>query len=367
MLHSRQKKTNLASAPSNIALVKYMGKEDRSLNLPSNGSLSLTLSELCTQVEVESEASNLKQIQLIPEPPQGQGRQQGSRQGNRPPIVPNLSESGVSRVTKHVERVREAIPSLFLPYGLEWDTDRSLTIRTANTFPAASGIASSASSFAAMTMAFCSAFSVNSSIFMAVFQREASFKCALARLSRLGSGSSCRSFEGPWVQWEGQEVSQVKSSLPPMTDLVLLISSQSKEVSSSQAHEAVKSSPLWIGRVDRANDRLVNLKSALVDGDLKRVSQIAWDEMWEMHSLFHTAHDPFTYWEPETVRVLKWVKSLRALPNPPIVTLDAGPNVHLLVETGAAEEWKEKLKAQFPHLPILEDRQGLGATCVEIS
>ena len=44
----------LARAPSNIAIEKYMGKSDSERNLPANPSLSLTLTNLCTYVEIRA-------------------------------------------------------------------------------------------------------------------------------------------------------------------------------------------------------------------------------------------------------------------------------------------------------------------------
>src|SRR4051794_38670761 len=108
-------KTSVAFAPSNIALVKYMGKEDSRLNLPLNGSLSLTLNQLCTVVEIQSSASGNQQSTWIPEPPRIPSPDLEAS-GLRAQ-VPSLSEAGTSRVLKHVERVRDRVQSLFSPYG----------------------------------------------------------------------------------------------------------------------------------------------------------------------------------------------------------------------------------------------------------
>ena len=82
--------------------------------------------------------------------------------------------------------------------------------------------------------------------------------------------------------------------------------------------------------------------------------------MWEMHSLFHTCKSPFTYWQPDTLRVLKWLGKKMDSPQPPIVTLDAGPNIHIIVETSKAEFWRHALKVEFPELRVLKDAQGQG-------
>jgi diphosphomevalonate decarboxylase len=363
----------LISAPSNIALIKYMGKVNSSLNLPANASLSMTLDSLRTWVEIECDSSQAERIQWLPEMPSCRSESQLGKQndsnGVLPPAVPQLSEAGRDRIVKHAARVREGISTLFPAYGLVPFAHAALQIKSANTFPAASGIASSASSFAAVTLATAIASSSDLDSFSSVWKDKVKgprFRQDLAQISRQGSGSSCRSFEGPWVLWDDAVATSVESSLPEMTDLVVLISSDSKEVSSSQAHARVQASPLWLGRVERTQVRIHDLKQALKLGNLQQISKIAWSEMWEMHSLFHTCNTPFTYWQPDTIRVLQWLSKKMETPQSPIVTLDAGPNIHIIVETSKAEEWKVILNQEFPSLKILQDRQGRGATWKEI-
>jgi mevalonate pyrophosphate decarboxylase len=83
--------------------------------------------------------------------------------------------------------------------------------------------------------------------------------------------------------------------------------------------------------------------------------------MWEMHSLFHTSEEPFTYWNPQTIEGLHFLAEFLKSPTPPIVTLDAGPNVHVLVAEGDRSVWRERLTTQFGKDRILEDGQGPGA------
>ncbi|MFZ9595660.1 MAG: hypothetical protein ACO3A2_06230 [Bdellovibrionia bacterium] len=365
------RKRFLVTAPSNIALVKYMGKTDSTLNLPANPSLSMTLSQLSTWVDLEVQSpSNSSQSAassenqgpdvVIPELPRGV-----------PPLdhltlqVPDLSASGTRKVLDHLSRVKQEAKTLLPRFGLKAVSPGPLHLRSANTFPTASGIASSASSFAALTLATVLSCMQEPKEFLALGSQKSAFMRALANLSRQGSGSSCRSLEGPWVLWDHNEVSSVAASLPELTDLVLLVSSSAKEVSSSQAHQRVLSSPLWSNRISRAQHRVQQLNDALQQGQLAQISQLAWSEMWEMHSLFHTSAEPFTYFEPMTLAILKWLSPFLKDPHPPIVTLDAGPNVHLLVETPRVAQWVDRIERQFPELRILQDRQGLGADWIE--
>ena len=352
-----------AFAPSNIALIKYMGKSDPTLNLPANGSLSMTLDHLRTVADFSLVDGP---THWVPEKPQLDYLDFKDQQ-QRELLVPKLSQDGISRILKHVERVRKQLHEIVS--GAKVDLSRQFEIRTANTFPASVGIASSASSFAAITLAATKSFFVDLLEFERMWKSDPEFKLKLARLSRQGSGSSCRSFDGPFVLWEEETAKVIDSHLPKLSDLVVIVTSQAKQVSSSEAHLKVLSSPLWQNRPERVSARLSLLKAALISNDLTTVSRVSWQECWEMHSLFHTSSEPFTYFEPGTIEVLRWiapsvsVNENQVLPSeipPPIVTLDAGPNVHILVPTENAEVWVKRLRNQFPQFGILQDTQGNG-------
>ncbi|MEK6577815.1 MAG: diphosphomevalonate decarboxylase [Bdellovibrionota bacterium] len=355
--------TLLARAPSNIALIKYMGKKDSAENLPENSSLSFTLSSLCTYADVEpNQSSPGAPVQWISEIPRVKSE--------RPLIVPTLDEKGVYRVTSHAQRVRALMPKVLPRFGVNCDLEAvsrlGLTLRTANTFPAASGIASSASSFAAVTLGVAMACAANFDEFERAYSNDLRLKRELAKISRKGSGSSCRSFEGPWVQWQNEDIFAVDSDIPKLAHFVILISAESKEISSSRAHELVRSSPLWSGRVVRAESKLLRMRSALMAGDVNTIAQLSWSEAWEMHSLFHTASTPFTYWEPETVAALKWLTPEILNIHPPIVTLDAGPNIHVLVDARDAGSWRQRLFEKFGMNRVLEDQPGGGASVIGV-
>lgn len=356
-----------ARAPSNIALIKYMGKKDHLLNLPENGSVSMTLDALCSVAEITVSSSRdpirtfSSRIRWVSERPQGFV--------HLPLEAPLLDENGISKLIRHAERVvlfcREIFPrfeielgSLALPNSKE-----SLLFRTANTFPQASGIASSASAFGAITLVTALACARDRRKFEQLWAENPLFREELAQVSRQGSGSSCRSLGGPWVMWEDQAVSVLPSQMPKMAHFVLLVSDRQKEVSSSQAHSRIKTSPLWEKRPERVAQRLVKMKAAIAAGDLPTVSQIAWSESWEMHSLFHTCAEPFSYWEPASIRALQMLSPFMKEANPPIVTLDAGPNIHVIVEATQRQQWFDHLrKICGPEMKILSDQQGTGAS-----
>lgn len=337
----------LVRAPSNIALIKYMGKKSVPGNFAENPSLSMTLDRLCTFAEVRIVARGGGTTQIVSEMPSGL-----PDWAFDVAFVPNITQAGRDRMIAHMDRIRGCFPD-----SSSW----SIELRTANTFPDSAGIASSASSFAAVTLGVSSILSGNVDRFRSRWVSDAEWRGDFASISRQGSGSSCRSLDGPWVIWEDSGVRVPRSTLPPLTDLVLLVDAGQKEVSSSEAHDRSKTSPLWVGRPDHARERLDRMEKALAFGDLRAVALLSWMESWEMHSLFHTSKETFTYFKPLTIEALRWAESFLQDPVPPIVTMDAGPNLHFLVPTSSAPLWRNQLEQRFPGLRILEDRQGAGA------
>lgn len=338
-----------AYAPSNIAIIKYMGKKDPSINLPDNPSLSLTLDGFRTEV-------SLKPIQEKSHHFQNQA---------------GLSEKGIQRVLRFFDLLDRLLPDVMKEFGLE-KKSQSFEIESQNTFPAQAGLASSASSFAALTLCYAYATSSDSKKFLSLWESNLEFKKKLSTLSRQGSGSSCRSLDGPWVLWSESEAERLCSlseiKTPELVDLVLLVDHGKKAVSSSEAHLQVKTSPLWNGRPQRVEQRVARLKKAILIGDLKEISKVAWEEMWEMHSLFHTADPSFSYFKPETIEVLNWIEPIvhsgfwtEKNVSAPIVTLDAGPNPHIIVPKSDQKFWTETLNQQFPKLKLISDQQGFGA------
>jgi diphosphomevalonate decarboxylase len=355
-------KTIRVRAPSNIALIKYMGKKESTRNIPENPSVSLTLNSLCTLAEITVSRSENASVRLLSEAPRFRPE---SLAPEFDLMVPKLGDHGTARALHHFERVKKAIPEIFPRFGLSIADDAKMnstySLRTANTFPASSGIASSASSFAAITLATAAACAQDFSAFEKAWDQDFALRRALARVSRQGSGSSCRSFEGPWVLWEREDAAAVQTKMPEMAHFVVLVRTLPKKVSSSSAHSMVRTSPLWDARVARVENRTRLMMAALDEVDFASLARITWSESWEMHSLFHTCAEPFSYWEPGTIDALQWLAPMISEPSPPLVTLDAGPNIHILVEKRYRDQWRARLKEHFTDTVILEDEQGYGA------
>lgn len=303
-----------ASAPSNIALIKYMGKSSATSNLPANPSLSYTLENLRTFVTIE--------------PTTGEDCWE-SLHGFQPM---ELSEIGLKKFLEHFARLK-----------VEFGVHGFHKIRSANNFPSDCGLASSASSYAALTKATWE-LAVKTS---AVAARDENAH-DLSALSRAGSGSSCRSFFSPWSIWRGPGADKVDLNLR-LLHAVVVVEDQKKTVSSSQAHQRIQSSLLFTQRPERAALRLEELLPALRDGHWESAFEICWNEFFDMHAMFETSRPSFGYIGHETLNVIhRMRKEWEEREDGPLITLDAGPNVHVLYredQIDLAERQMHGLKA----------------------
>lgn len=299
----------LAIAPSNIALIKYMGKTEAAANRPTNASLSYTLPHLRSIVEIEAIDSGEDRWEPLP-----------SFEGRA--LTPiQLSDKGRSRFLAHLGRLKT-----------KFDYQGSFVVRSANDFPSDCGLASSASSFAALTMGSLEALA-------ALTGMPAPSRTDAADLSRQGSGSSCRSFFAPWSIWDDDGAREANDlGHANLIHQTIVVDEAVKSVSSSSAHLRVATSANFKGRPERANQRLKDLVQALRGDEWTNAFEITWAEFWDMHALFETANPSFGYMTPGSLEALRTVRSLtwEKTGAGPLVTMDAGPNLHLLYRSNEA-------------------------------
>lgn len=287
-----------AQAPSNIALIKYMGKKDSELNLPINASLSYTLNNLLSSVMLESYHGKQDLWEPLEIP------------GAEPLILP---EAAQQRFLKHLSYLKNIA-----------NYKGAFIVRSANNFPHGSGLASSASSFAALTK--CAILALCELTQMPDPPIETQ-----AQLSRIGSGSSCRSFFSPWALWRDDTVNAIELPYPHLIHQVILISQAEKKISSSEAHERIKTSVHYPTRAERAEQNLKTLLNALQSQEWKQAYQVCWREFQDLHQMFATAASPFHYMTDNSKAVLSTLQTFwEKEGDGPLVTMDAGPNIHLL-------------------------------------
>ncbi|MBN2612472.1 MAG: hypothetical protein JXB00_13015 [Bacteroidales bacterium] len=297
--------------PSNIALVKYWGKKDN--QVPYNPSVSITLKNAFTSLKLEYS----KTSGIHPAPPEFYF--EGKR--NKP---------YESRVGGYLETVKPFFPFL---------NQLRIKIHSENSFPAATGIASSASSFGALALSITGIeYSFLGKSLDDRFYRKASF------MARLGSGSACRSVYGGVVLWGySEEVpgssdeyavsinDKANGIFKNYCDSILIITKEKKQVSSSDGHRLMNSNPYAVNRFAEARNNITNLLHAISSGDQSGFISIAEGEAMALHAMMMTGKPYYLLMKPQTVSAIEKIRQYRETTGHPVCfTLDAGANVHML-------------------------------------
>lgn len=295
----------LDEAPSNIALIKYMGKKNSETNLPENPSLSYTIEHLKSQVVLELSDNPYDSWEPL--------------KLNCATLI-NLSSEAQERFLKHLVYLKNYFKIKI-----------NFIVRSNNNFPHSSGIASSASSFAALTKCAIKAFCSLTKESMPTIEKQ-------AFLSRIGSGSSCRSFFSPWALWDEDKITSITIPYHALHHEVIIISRNKKSISSSLAHKLIKTSPFYKGRSARASTNLKELIQSLTNKNWEDAYKICWQEFQDMHQLFSSCRESFTYINDDSKTVLNQLQEFwRTEQDGPIITMDAGPNIHLLYRADQLE------------------------------
>ncbi|MFA5587961.1 MAG: diphosphomevalonate decarboxylase [Mariniphaga sp.] len=310
--------------PSNIALIKYWGK--RGNQLPNNPSLSITLKNAVTITRFHAK----------------------KREYNE------LNKGGVSLKYFFNDRQNKAFEERIsrqmteLPAELPFLAEYTIRAESSNTFPYSAGIASSASSMAAVSLFITELEQIHTkSIYT-----ENEFYRRASGLARQFSGSASRSLFGGWTAWGASEAIPESSdyhAVPLLTPLhpvfenpgvaILLISSTPKKVSSTRGHQLMDSHPFAKARYKQARNNLMNLLEALASGNFDQFAQIAENEALTLHSLLMTSSPEGLLLKPESLHVMEAVRDFRKATGTPVCfTLDAGPNILLIYPQEAKKE-----------------------------
>jgi diphosphomevalonate decarboxylase len=215
-------------------------------------------------------------------------------------------------------------------------------VSSENNFPIGSGIASSASGFAALSLAACAA---------AGLELE---QAALSRLARRGSGSACRSIPSGFVEWQpgvDDETSFAFSIAAydhwDLRDCIAVISKEHKETRSEAGHSVAGTSPLQPARVADAPRRLDLCRDAILQRDFSAFAEIVELDSNLMHAVMMTSKPRLYYWQSATLDVMRSVVQWRAAGVAVCFTIDAGPNVHVITTSECSSLVVEKLE-QLP-------------------
>jgi diphosphomevalonate decarboxylase len=229
-------------APSNIALIKYWGTRDLGETLPFNPSFSITLRECTSRTTVAPVDGPQDEVLM-----RGAGGQLES-------AAASFSEG----VVRHLDRLRR------------WaGCEERFRIATENSFPMGAGMASSASGFAALALGF-----------VASLGREIDDQTASRLARQSGSGSAARSVMGGYVEWpgDGSEDGAARQVLPAshwdLRDVVAILDTAEKKVSSRAGHKLAETSPYFEARLRELDGRLAEVRQAVASRDFDRLSPV---------------------------------------------------------------------------------------------
>ncbi len=317
-------------ANTNIALVKYWGKKDENLKIPLNNSISMTLDKLYTITT--SDISDNDQDQVI--------------FNNK-----EASEISKNKIIKFVDIFRN-----------QYKRKEKLIIKTENNFPTASGLASSASGFAALAKSINEVFDLNLS------------DIELSKYARIGSGSACRSIYGGFVEWQkgkkdnGEDsyaIQLVKENYWDVRMMVVIIDDKQKDKSSTDGmKETVETSPFYPAWLDTIDNDLNNVRQGILDKDLEKVGITMEHNCLKMHSTMFTTRPAIIYWKPATLAVINKVYELRKSGIQCYFTMDAGPNVKILYEQNNSEKIKKEIMSISEITNLIECKVGSSALII---
>lgn len=291
-----------AIAPSNIAFIKYWGKKKpEELNIPANSSISMNLSGLLTTTTVEFNSKFSKDSVII----------------NNEEL-----EGESNKVIKHLDRIRSLAK---INYRAK--------VVSENNFPSATGLSSSASGFAALTVAMAKAVGLELS------EKE------LSILSRQGSGSSCRSIPDGFVEWlsgSSNETSYASSIYPEnywdIVDVVAVVSKDKKHTSSTEGHKLATTSPFFQTRLEKIDDKIKLIKKYMKEKDFGKFGELIEQEALELHAIYFTSKPSLIYLLPASLLLMHMVKKWRQNGLSVYFTLNTGQDVHLICQKKDVEK-----------------------------
>lgn len=306
-----------ALAHPNIAFIKYWGKLNPELNLPLNNSISMNLDSLHTKTTVEF--LDLDEDYVMIDKKISSGKEK-------------------TRVAEHLNRFRKLA-----------GVDQKAKVVSENNFPSSAGIASSSSGFAALTLACSSALKLDLD------------EKTLSVMSRLASGSSCRSIPEGYVEWlmgASNESSYAESIEKPenfnVLDMVVIVSRKKKDVSSTEGMKIFN--PYFYARLAEVHENICRVRDAIKEKNFTALGKYAEKDCISMHSVM--MNSGLFYWEPDTIKVMKQVFELRKEGTECYFTIDAGPNVHVLTLPENEEKIRNKIQQENEKIEIITSKPG---------
>ena len=307
-----------AKGPINIALIKYWGKENEDLITPLNNSISLTLDMNTFYTETKVTISKIED---------------DSNDEIKENILTLTINGKPSNITNRIKNVFKKFFSLDIPICKELSSLLlNIKIESINTFPIASGCASSASSMAALVLSIASALNIQNIL----------SKTELSKIARLGSGSACRSIFGgicQWVTGDGNTSCAQELYKNDYWDLgvkLIIVNQKEKDISSSIGMKITKeTSELFKYRINHVvNNNIEKLKKSLEEKDFNNFAEVVIKDSNNFHACCRDSYPSINYLNEESDFIMKCVYTLNKINGKNICayTFDAGSNAFLIYE-----------------------------------
>ncbi len=289
-----------ALANSNIAIIKYWGNRNTDLFLPYNSSISFTMDDkLQTKTTVMfDEEFTVDELWIN-------------------------DEKAKPHETQRVSMVLDLIRK-------QTENNQKAKVYSTNSFPKGAGLASSASSFAALAAASTKALGLNLS------PQE------LSIFARFGSGSATRSVLGGAVQWNKGEKEDgsdcvaeqlaPKENFPNLRNVIAITEKEEKKVGSREGMaRTVSTCGYYPQRLKEVEGRLETVRDALLDFNFQKLAPVIMEESDSMHRSMRESNPPLIYLNETSHKIMNAVKELNSQNDEYVgtYTFDAGPNAHI--------------------------------------
>ncbi|XP_050458714.1 diphosphomevalonate decarboxylase [Cataglyphis hispanica] len=327
-------------APVNIAVIKYWGKRDESLILPTNDSISATLdtNQLYAKTSVMI-SLDFKEDQIWLN-----GREE------------DIKNPRLQNCLKEIKK-RSQLPG----YMNDW----KIHICSKNNFPTAAGLASSAAGYACLAAALAKLYKIEGDISV---------------IARSGSGSACRSVMGGFVRWhmglDKYGIDSVAKQIvpashwPEMRILVLVINEEQKKVPSAIGMKrSMETSQFLQYRITHTVlERANKMQQAIIEKDFKTFAELTMKDSNQMHAVCLDTYPPCVYMNNISNSIINLIHSYNEAVNDMKVayTFDAGPNATLYLLEKDVPAVMGVLNHFFPPLENVEIEYKRGLSVEEI-
>ncbi|CAI5980502.1 unnamed protein product [Closterium sp. NIES-64] len=354
-----------ARAPSNIAVIKYWGKRDEALVLPLNGSVSVTLhvDQLAAETTVAVSPSftadrlwlngKVRSVQVVPvhgkEVAMSSHRYSNCLAALRARASSTHWRLPAPGTTQQGGQGGGEQEEVEIGAG-QWQQLR-VHVVSANNFPTAAGLASSAAGFACLVFALAELMGV----------KEA-YPGELSAIARMGSGSACRSLYGGFVTWDKGEIEDGSDSMARQvkaedhwSDLVIIIAvveEREKDIGSSEGmkRSAQTSKLLQLRAEHVVPERITAMEAAIAARDFPSFARLTCADSNQFHATCLDTAPPIFYLNATSRRVIGFVEEFNAQGEQPraAYTFDAGPNAVMFVERHNATHFLSAFLQRFP-------------------